>query len=195
MEESHEPVSKEIYRKLLLPTKDDLPESTLEGLQRICDSHKYAYMVTEHFAQKYFGNITCKLETMKGDYIPFSLSMIVKKKFPYKGIINYNLEFMRRSGILKRLYELHYQTDRPLKYQKWMDAGIETVAPLLLFVSVGLFCSVLVLGIERIRWTTKNNKNFHFILNMSKNTSRKSTSLPKNGLRKEVNEREFGNLC
>ncbi|KAJ9596034.1 hypothetical protein L9F63_012767, partial [Diploptera punctata] len=65
--------------------------STMEGLQRACDDPKYAYMVTWHFATMYFNRITCKLESIDEDYIPFSLSMIVKKNYPYTDIINHKV--------------------------------------------------------------------------------------------------------
>jgi hypothetical protein len=63
--------------------------STDEGLQRACDEPKYAYMVTEHFAFKYFENLSCKLDRIEKDYIPLTISMIVSKEFPYTEIINY----------------------------------------------------------------------------------------------------------
>ena len=84
-----EPLMKEVYEKIIEPDKDDLPISIEEGMQRICDRNKYAFMTSLDVVLGLLDVISCKLMSVIGASIPESLALSIAKKNPYRGLINH----------------------------------------------------------------------------------------------------------
>ena len=79
----------EAYAKLIEPDKDDLPITIEEGMQRVCDESKYAFMTSLDVVLGSLDLISCKLMSVLGASIPESLAIAIAKKNPYRSLINY----------------------------------------------------------------------------------------------------------
>ncbi|KAJ9579004.1 hypothetical protein L9F63_024892, partial [Diploptera punctata] len=77
----------EIYNKLIHPSINTLPQSSLEGLNRVCAWRKYSWMIAEINAFSYNKQLSCKLFPVSEAFIPGFASMAIKKNSPYKAII------------------------------------------------------------------------------------------------------------
>ena len=71
---------------MIEPNMAKLPKTDKEGFDRACDIPKYAWLT---FTSVGFYPTTCNLLEIKEIHIPGSLSMIISKRSPYKGIFNY----------------------------------------------------------------------------------------------------------
>jgi hypothetical protein len=78
-------IESEVYQKLIVPFKSDLPSKTEEGLQRVCTGHRYAFISSYHFTR----TTPCQLVTLPGTSYPETLTYIITKNNPYKSLINW----------------------------------------------------------------------------------------------------------
>lgn len=71
----------------LLMKEIDLPTNYLDGLNRVCDEDKYAFMILDNMAALLQNEVDCKLEPL--DVISHTtIAMILQPNSPYRGIIN-----------------------------------------------------------------------------------------------------------
>ncbi|XP_023725833.2 probable glutamate receptor [Cryptotermes secundus] len=135
---------KEVYAKLIAPEEDHLPISIEEGMQRVCDIDNYAFMTTLEVALGLQNKITCKLSSVLGASIPESLTMTIAKRSPYRGLINYNLQAMFRSGTIKRLKQRSWPSkllpERPL----WHSVDFSSILPIFAILGAGFVASLLL---------------------------------------------------
>ncbi|PNF14716.1 hypothetical protein B7P43_G09342 [Cryptotermes secundus] len=139
---------KEVYVKLIAPDKDQLPISIEEGMQRVCDIDNYAFMTSLDVVLGLLDRITCKLSSVLGASIPESLAMSIAKGSPYRGLINYNLQAMFRSGTIKRLKQRSWPSkllpERPL----WHSVDFSSILPIFAILGAGFVASLLLLTAE-----------------------------------------------
>jgi hypothetical protein len=81
-----EPALRELYLKKIAPNADDLPDSNLEGFRRVCNRHKYTFLSSHRYLNRYAGEISCKLATIPGAFIPETNAMALVKGSPYLGV-------------------------------------------------------------------------------------------------------------
>ena len=84
--------------------------------------------------------------------------MIFKKKWPFTGLLNYQLLIMKEKGVLERLRHLHFQTivrkvcpNEHIIHQVYKEpkpVGAETFASLCLIMAIGLLAAIIFLMLE-----------------------------------------------
>jgi hypothetical protein len=79
---------KKIYEKLILPTINIAPEDTVTGLQRVCDTSRYAFVVDSMRAISVSKNLTCEVVMPPQAFIPATGTFIIGKHSPYRRLIN-----------------------------------------------------------------------------------------------------------
>ncbi|PNF26534.1 hypothetical protein B7P43_G13974 [Cryptotermes secundus] len=87
-DEATDPLSKEIYEKLILPDIQNLPLSYADAFKRVCDS-KYAFMSSPAMMRQFNRNLNCTFISLPQANIPGVIAMTTIKKFPYRGLLNY----------------------------------------------------------------------------------------------------------
>ena len=71
----------------LLSRETDLPPNYFDGLTRVCQEKKYAFMTLDNMASVLQGKVECALEPL--DVImQTTIAMAVPADSPYRGIIN-----------------------------------------------------------------------------------------------------------
>lgn len=71
----------------LLTKETNLPTNYLDGLKRVCDEDKYAFMMLDNMVALLQDEVECKLEPL--DVISHStIAMTLQPNSPYRGIIN-----------------------------------------------------------------------------------------------------------
>jgi hypothetical protein len=78
-------IEREVYEKLIGPYKSDMPSSTGEGFKRACTRHRYAFITSHHFTKVK----PCHLVPLPGTSYPETLTYIINRNSPYKGLINW----------------------------------------------------------------------------------------------------------
>lgn len=71
----------------LVSKEIDLPINYMDGLDRVCTEHKYAFMTLDNMAALLQQKVNCKLEPL--DVITqTTVAMALQSNSPYRGIIN-----------------------------------------------------------------------------------------------------------
>jgi hypothetical protein len=78
-------IERDVYEKLIGPYRRDLPSKTEEGFKRACTRHRYAFMTSNHFTRVK----PCHLVALPETSYPETLTYIISKNSPYKGLINW----------------------------------------------------------------------------------------------------------
>ena len=82
-------VEREIYRKLIAPFKNDMPNSTLVGFRSVCAEHKYAFFGPNLLNTILSLSIPCKVIPLPGNSYMDPWAFILSKNSHYKGLINW----------------------------------------------------------------------------------------------------------
>ncbi|PSN53199.1 hypothetical protein C0J52_04507 [Blattella germanica] len=148
---ANDSLMKEVYTKLIEPDIENLPVSIEEGMQYICKYNKYAFMTSLDVVLGLLDHISCELMSVLGASIPESLAMSIKKRSPYRGLINFNLQAMRRNGVLKRLRQEEWPTKLPLATSEWSSIDIYKTIPILFIIITGVIVGMFLLTLEWCR--------------------------------------------
>lgn len=88
MQTSADPVLRDVYRRLVVPSKH-LPLTNEEGLATTCQKNNYAYLtlsLSEKLIRPY---LSCSIVEVPNYFIPVSMSMVGKKRSKFKNLFNY----------------------------------------------------------------------------------------------------------
>jgi hypothetical protein len=88
LQKATDPLSKEVYEKLILPDIHNLPADYGDAFKRVCDS-KYAFMSSADMMRRFTTNLNCSVIALPRANIPGVIAMATAKKFPYRGLINH----------------------------------------------------------------------------------------------------------
>lgn len=78
-----------LFDKLLMK-ETNLPSSYLDGLNRVCKEHKYAFMTMDNMAALLQQKVDCKLEPLDA-ITQITVAMALQPNSPYRGLINAKL--------------------------------------------------------------------------------------------------------
>lgn len=139
----------EVYRKLIYPGINNLPSSDSEGLQRICRTEKYSYVISQTTLRGLARSIPCNIVGVPQAYYTITASMIISKSSPYRRILNYYVQEIKRTGILTRIEDNAW----PQKYSEILEeppssVTLETVTVFFVILLTGVIASVFVLAVE-----------------------------------------------
>ncbi|XP_069696320.1 uncharacterized protein [Periplaneta americana] len=138
----------QIYQRLIAPHEATLPQSVLEGLQRMCSTHKRAYFASLHGVSTMLANMNCSPVVVPHAYVPGSIAMSIAKHSPYRGLFKYNLQNMRRTGVLERLLQRAFPIHLPKNEMIVQSIDLTTICPILTLLGGGVLASLLILLIE-----------------------------------------------
>ncbi|XP_050484650.1 uncharacterized protein LOC126870718 isoform X4 [Bombus huntii] len=93
----------------LLARELDLPVNYFDGLNRVCQEKKYAFMTLDNMATVLQGKVECAVEPLDA-IMQTTIAMAVPSHSPYRGIIDTNILLLRDSGILQRLLKLEWSS-------------------------------------------------------------------------------------
>ncbi|XP_023716990.1 glutamate receptor ionotropic, kainate 2 [Cryptotermes secundus] len=139
----------EIYRKLIHPDVTNLPNSDSEGLQRICRNEKYSYVISQTTLRGLARSIPCSIVGVPQAYYTVAATMIISKSSPYKRILNYHVQEIKRTGILTRIEANAW----PPKYSEILEeppssVNLGTVTVFFVILLMAVIASVFVLAVE-----------------------------------------------
>jgi hypothetical protein len=90
LQKSEDPVLTGIYKRLIKPHKETFVTDEIEGLRNICHLRNYAYAVTMYSSMHAFSrSIHCNIVGLPHAYFPYSSSIIISKKFPFKTLFSH----------------------------------------------------------------------------------------------------------
>ncbi|CAL7938347.1 unnamed protein product [Xylocopa violacea] len=143
----------------LLTSETDLPTNYLDGLNRVCQEHKYAFMTLDNMAAVLQGKLDCGLEPLDV-MMQTTIAMAVPVSSPFRGIIDTNILLLRDSGILQRLLKIEWATHEYRAKSGWTSVELEDATPLLVFLLSAFLVTSFVLLIERL--ISRNREQVHF---------------------------------
>jgi len=73
----------DVYWKQIISRVDDLPNSNVEGFLRVCARHKYTFLSSLRYAERYAESVPCQLSIVPNAFIPKTYAMAVVKGSPY----------------------------------------------------------------------------------------------------------------
>nr|UEN71271.1 ionotropic receptor 2 [Gregopimpla kuwanae] len=141
----------------VLTKEKDLPNNYLDGLNRVCEEDKYAFMTLDTVVSQLNPKVNCKLEPLD-TIMQASVAMAVRPRSPFRGIINTNILLIRDSGILQRLLHSEWALDDD-RVNGWTTVEIGDILPLVLVILGGIFFSLITLGSERVIAKQKHRKS------------------------------------
>jgi len=80
-------IERAVYKKLIEPFKDDLPTSDMDGFDRVCADHKYAYLTSGTNFRSL--SLSCQPVPLPGTSYREQGGFIISKNSSYKGLINW----------------------------------------------------------------------------------------------------------
>jgi len=63
-----------------------MPTSFEDGLQRVCEESKFGFLITQRTLLGLGQNISCKLVDIRRAYYTSTVSFIINRGSPYKGL-------------------------------------------------------------------------------------------------------------
>ncbi|CAG2061544.1 unnamed protein product [Timema podura] len=119
--ESNVSSMKTIFSSQIMPKMSSLPHSVKEGLVNLCWKERYAWMTTRSAVESMNEALNCSLDVIPGACYRSTNTIALPKNSPYKAIINYNIQMLRRFGILNKLY----QDEFPVTFPRIEDREVE----------------------------------------------------------------------
>jgi hypothetical protein len=77
-----------VYKKLIAPFKNDLPNTNYDGFIRVCADHKYAYFGPNVLNTEFLLSLPCQLVPLPETTYKETWVFIISKNSSYKGLIN-----------------------------------------------------------------------------------------------------------
>ena len=84
-----EGIERDVYKKLIVPFKSDMPISDSDGLRRVCADPKFAYIGFNHLNTDFARSLSCHIVTLPDTFYREAWAFIITKNSPYKGLINW----------------------------------------------------------------------------------------------------------
>jgi hypothetical protein len=84
LQNSPDPVLRDIFEKLVKPDYDSLPTTDLDGLRRICANSKYAFLISPFFVRQSYGDYHCTVAQVPDAFFQTSASIVMNKDSSYK---------------------------------------------------------------------------------------------------------------
>ena len=103
-------IEREVYKKLIVPYKNDLPDSSLKGFRRVCAEHNYAFVSLNVLNTEFGKELSCHVVPLPDTFYSDSFAFIINKNNPYKGLINWRWD--------NEIKSTRYTTDSSL--QLWV---------------------------------------------------------------------------
>ncbi|KDR23150.1 hypothetical protein L798_15232 [Zootermopsis nevadensis] len=153
------PVLREVYRKLIEPGIDSLPKSVDEGLAKMCDHPKIAYVASDLFLRIARSRRACSVVPVdKASYL-LTESLVLSKKSPYRRVFSSKVQDMRRSGILSRAARHFWPPLMPDMAQSTLSTVTMTpVGIIFVALATGTLTSALFLVLESVPQRSKQRK-------------------------------------
>ncbi|KAK2579344.1 hypothetical protein KPH14_008295 [Odynerus spinipes] len=131
----------------VLAKEDHLPANYLDGLRRVCEEDKYAFMAMDNTASDLQRKLACRLEPLD-TITQTSIAMATPVRNPYRGIINTNILMLRDSGILQRLLNTEWSNRFSKPKSTWTSVEFGDMVPLLVVMFCGSVLSSFLLSLE-----------------------------------------------
>jgi hypothetical protein len=80
-------ITDEIYDKIIAPDPDNIVNTNLEGLQRVCTT-KYAFWTSMEAVEEVGDLMDCNIAFLSYTYA-FILGMVITENNPYRRLLNY----------------------------------------------------------------------------------------------------------
>ncbi|XP_021913231.1 glutamate receptor ionotropic, delta-2-like [Zootermopsis nevadensis] len=149
----------EVYSKLMLPDQDNFPRTVLQGLKRICNI-RYAFMSIPESVMPLLNQMNCTIVPLAYNTYPISLAMAFSPRSPYTDFWSYRLRMLRDGGVIYRL-----RTDswpylgQDMTKSTTVGVDLKAVAPLLALLSASTVMSVVILFLERGRFSVSDRRS------------------------------------
>ncbi|GFG39908.1 hypothetical protein Cfor_03352, partial [Coptotermes formosanus] len=146
MRESTENSLRKLHQSML-PDMRSLPKRNNEGLRRVCEDERYAYMSPLYVLLT--NAATCRLQMVPRAYIHSTKAMATVKGSPYRPILRQTFRSVRQSGIFRRICSDTLINPSQEDETTFQSVDQEAVSPLLAVLLIGIVFSLIVLLMER----------------------------------------------
>jgi len=92
-----------VYKKLIAPYKNDLPNTEFDGFRRVCADHKYTFIGSNFLKRNIWLSLPCQLVPLPETSYNVQLAFIISKNSSYKGLINWRWD--------NKMNSITYKTD------------------------------------------------------------------------------------
>nr|CAD7424356.1 unnamed protein product [Timema monikensis] len=144
--ESNEPFMKEVYIKYI--QNQDLPSTQSGALKRLCSVEKYALLASLHTTRSQANQLSCPIISIPKQVYPAFTALAIRKNSSYLGIIDFFLQNMKYSGVVKRIQQTSWPQKLPKVKNPWTQVTFINVAPILVMLLACASFAVLILTME-----------------------------------------------
>ncbi|XP_069672059.1 glutamate receptor-like [Periplaneta americana] len=137
-----DPVIRQLYLQNVVPYLEQLPNSNMNGLRKVCSAPKYAFIYTQEYMNEVQSRLDCKLIVIPQAYISWIKSICLTKNSPYLGLFRHTLSKLRRDGVLQKL-ALDAQQNSPVQEPAVLSMDMVITAPVFAALSVGVAASIM----------------------------------------------------
>jgi hypothetical protein len=89
LQNSSNPVLREVYDKMIKPNTNTLTGSFQEGLKRVCKESKFGFLIGQITFQGLAQNVSCKIVSIPKAYYTTTASFIINRGSPYKKLFTH----------------------------------------------------------------------------------------------------------
>ena len=86
---AQEGIGRDVYKKLIAPYENDMPNSTLDGFRRVCADRKFAFIDLNILDKELATELSCHVMPLPDAFYSHRYAFIIIKNSPYKGLINW----------------------------------------------------------------------------------------------------------
>ncbi|KAJ4446949.1 hypothetical protein ANN_13651 [Periplaneta americana] len=110
---SEEALARDVFRAHL-QSPATLPTSVLDGLQRVCHTSRYAFMVPLEEAAEHVPHLSCAVVFLPQNIFEMAFTIMINNHSPYIDLFRHTLQKFRETGVLQKLHqeEMKYNPKR-----------------------------------------------------------------------------------
>ena len=84
-----EGIERDVYKTLIAPYANDLPDSHLNGFRRVCADHNFVFISDNIVYNELARSMSCQVVPLPDTLYREPWAYIISKNSPYKGLINW----------------------------------------------------------------------------------------------------------
>ncbi|KAJ9590038.1 hypothetical protein L9F63_016835, partial [Diploptera punctata] len=145
---SRNPLLREMYDRYLTDEKN-IPKSIMESFHWVCNKDKYTTTGPDYPGRYEDMGQTCDMTAIPNAVSKHHTSFIVRKKSPYRGVLEYKMSEMNSNGVFSAIFQRNLKK-KEQQPDEFTSVSLDQVTVIFVVLLAGIISSLIVLLLEII---------------------------------------------
>ncbi|XP_069694787.1 uncharacterized protein [Periplaneta americana] len=146
---SKEALARDVFRAHL-QSPATLPTSVLDGLQRVCHTSRYAFMVPLEEAAEHVPHLSCAVLFLPQNIFEMAFTIMINNHSPYIDLFRHTLQKFRETGVLQKLHQEEMTYNPKREDAAFKSVELTDVLPVFCILVGGVLASVVLGLVEKL---------------------------------------------